>query len=353
MSDDALSSRLLRWHARHGRHDLPWQKQPTPYRVWVSEIMLQQTQVKTVIPYYEGFLTQFPTVGSLADAPLDRVLHLWTGLGYYARARNLHRAAQLIRDEHDGVFPTDFEAVCALPGIGRSTAGAILALSCNQRHPILDGNVKRVLTRYHALAGWPGESAVANQLWELAEHHTPARECNRYTQAIMDLGATVCTRRRPTCEQCPLREQCRAYARGEAETYPTPKARSKLPVRMTRMLLLSRTPGEVLLQRRPPAGIWGGLWSLPECDSAADVADWCRQRLGCEATDVENWAMLRHTFSHFHLDIQPTVARVRVVENAIMAPAETVWYRLHDPDALGLSAPVRSLLQRLAGRESG
>ncbi|KPK40682.1 MAG: A/G-specific adenine glycosylase [Gammaproteobacteria bacterium SG8_47] len=353
MSAAELSNKLLRWHAHYGRHDLPWQQEPTPYRVWVSEIMLQQTQVKTVIPYYERFMSRFPEVRALADASLDEVLHHWTGLGYYARARNLHRAAQNVRDEHRGIFPITFDALSKLPGIGRSTAGAILSLSCGQRHPILDGNVKRVLTRYHAIPGWPGERAVEKQLWELAERHTPARECGRYTQAIMDLGATVCTRRRPACDQCPLRGSCQAHASDNVEAYPTPRARSKLPVRSTRMLLLNRTAGEVLLQRRPPAGIWGGLWSLPECASDIDVRHWCRERLGCELAEREDWAPLRHTFSHFHLDIHPTVARVRVLDTAVMEPGKTVWYELHRPDALGLSAPVRALLERLATETSG
>ncbi|MGH8399678.1 MAG: A/G-specific adenine glycosylase, partial [Gammaproteobacteria bacterium] len=297
---DSFPARVLRWAEQHGRNQLPWQQQPTPYRVWVSEIMLQQTQVATVIPYYQRFMARFPELRSLADAPLDDVLHLWSGLGYYARARNLQRAAQRIRDEHEGKFPTEFEAVAALPGIGRSTAGAILALACDQRHPILDGNVRRVLARFHAVEGWPGEKSVEQQLWQLAEMHTPQREVAAYTQAIMDLGATLCTRTRPDCARCPVAEDCRAHQSHRETDFPAARPRKTLPVRRIRMLLLMQD-GRLLLQRRPPSGIWGGLWGFPELAPEQDIEAWCQQRFGAAPSAQHQLPLLRHTFSHFHL----------------------------------------------------
>ncbi|MDQ2694431.1 MAG: A/G-specific adenine glycosylase, partial [Pseudomonadota bacterium] len=289
MNGDDFSRRVLDWHDRHGRKNLPWQQAPTPYRVWVAEIMLQQTQVATVIPYYRRFLARFPDIAALADAPLDDVLHLWSGLGYYARARNLHRAAVILRDRHGGELPLDFAALRALPGIGRSTAGAILAQAAGRRHAILDGNVRRVLARYHAVAGWPGQAAVNDALWEYAEGHTPHDRLAAYTQAMMDLGALVCTRRRPACAACPLAGGCQAHAQGRETDYPETRPRRQLPVRATRMLLLCAATGEVLLERRPPSGVWGGLWSFPECPPAADVAGWCRETLGLEVGEIQPW----------------------------------------------------------------
>ncbi|HKK07136.1 MAG TPA: A/G-specific adenine glycosylase [Gammaproteobacteria bacterium] len=353
MSPAAFQRRLLAWFDRHGRHDLPWQRNPTPYRVWVSEIMLQQTQVKTVIPYYQRFMKRFRGVRALADAPLDEVLHLWTGLGYYARARNLHRAAQLVRDEHGGRFPRDIDALTTLPGIGRSTAGAILALSAGQRHAILDGNVKRVLTRFHAVDGWPGETAITRELWALSERFTPARRCADYTQAIMDLGATVCTRARPVCETCPVAAGCRAREQGNPEAYPTPKPRAALPVRETVMLVLEDPQGRVLLERRPPAGLWGGLWSLPECAPGTDVHAWCRERLGLAVGECGERPGLRHTFSHFHLDIRVLHARAESADSGVMEADGRVWYNTRRPDARGLSAPVKRLLDDLAAVPAG
>jgi len=344
----AFQRRLLAWFDRHGRHDLPWQRNPTPYRVWVSEIMLQQTQVKTVIPYYRRFMQRFRGVRALADAPVDEVMHLWTGLGYYARARNLHRAAQVIRDEHGGRFPRDIELLTSLPGVGRSTAGAILALSAGQHHAILDGNVKRVLTRFHAVEGWPGETAIARELWALSERFTPARRCADYTQAIMDLGATVCTRSRPACDACPVAAGCQGRAQGSPEAYPTPKPRASLPVRETVMLVLEDPKGRVLLERRPPVGLWGGLWSLPECAPGTDVRAWCRERLGLAVGECGERPGLRHTFSHFHLDIRVLHARAVCADLGVMEADGRVWYNTRRPDARGLSAPVKRLLDGLA-----
>lgn len=346
LNDNSFARRLLAWHKRHGRHDLPWQRDPTPYRVWVSEIMLQQTQVATVIPYYARFLQRFPSLKRLAAAPQDEVLHLWTGLGYYARARNLRKAAQRIVAEYGGRFPLTFEAVAELPGIGRSTAGAILALSTGQRHPILDGNVKRVLARHGAVAGWPGDKNVETKLWTLAEACTPKQRVAAYTQAIMDLGATLCTRSSPRCAECPVAEDCRAHAQGHESRYPAPRPRKELPVKRVRMLLL-RDGAVVLLQKRPPAGIWGGLWGFPEIAADADPRDWVRQHLGLRAAGVVHRPLLRHSFSHYHLDIEPVELALPKGAGRAADGAEERWYDLDAPPRLGLAAPVKRLLQAL------
>ncbi|MGE5624666.1 MAG: A/G-specific adenine glycosylase [Bacillota bacterium] len=342
-----FAGRLLAWARRHGRHDLPWQRRRTPYRVWVSEIMLQQTQVAAVVPYYRRFLERFPDVHALADAPLDEVLHLWTGLGYYARARNLQKAAQAVRDRHDGRFPRDFEAVAALPGIGRSTAGAILALSSGQRHPILDGNVKRVLARHGAVQGWPGEKKVEAKLWALAESLTPEQRVADYTQAIMDLGATVCTRSRPRCGECPVSADCRAHALGREARYPAARPKKTLPVKRTRMLLV-RQEDTVLLERRPPAGLWGGLWGFPEIAHDADPFAWCRARFGATPRVVRSWPRLRHSFSHFHLDIEPVELSLPAAA-AVQDAGDSRWQTVGALPRLGLAAPVKRLLDTLAG----
>src|SRR5579871_1095047 len=268
--NSSFATTLVAWHEERGRHDLPWQQDKTPYRVWVSEIMLQQTQVTTVIPYYQRFMERFPTVEKLAAAPIDDVLHLWTGLGYYARARNMHRAACRIRDEFGGEFPKTFDEVASLPGIGRSTAGAILAISRGERFPIMDGNVKRVLSRYFGVVGSTAEKSVVDKLWQLSDACTPEVHVDVYTQAIMDMGATVCTRSRPLCAYCPLSEGCFAKATGRQSELPTPRAaKSARRTRSVFMLVAMRDDGSVLLERRPESGIWGGLWCLPEFDSAS------------------------------------------------------------------------------------
>ena len=338
------SGELLAWFDRHGRHDLPWQRPRSLYRTWVSEIMLQQTQVNTVIPYFERFMAAFPDVHALANAPLDEVLHLWTGLGYYARGRNLHKAAQRIRDQHHGRFPETFEALLALPGIGRSTAGAILAQALDQRHPILDGNVKRVLTRYYAIEGWPGEKNVEKRLWELAEAATPRKRVADYTQAMMDLGATLCGRK-ANCTACPLTAGCLAYAQGNPGDYPTPRPRKTLPLRQTTLLILSNPDGHILLEQRPPTGIWGGLWSLPECPPDRDPRAWCRTELGLEVKRISSGKPFRHTFSHFQLEITPCHAQAIPHDGAVMEPRPQVWYNTRRPDARGLPAPVKALLE--------
>lgn len=343
-----FSTALLTWFDQHGRHDLPWQQSRTAYRVWISEIMLQQTQVTTVIPYFQRFMHAFPTLNHLAQAPIDAVLHLWSGLGYYARARNLHRAAQQIAQHHGGEFPRDFDAVTALPGIGRSTAGAILAQAFDQHVPILDGNVKRVLTRYHAIAGWPGQKTVENQLWEYAVRYTPAQRVADYTQAIMDLGATLCTRSAPRCVDCPVQVSCLAHNQSQVSAYPQRKPRKTLPVRHTRMLLLSHDQVHLLMQHRPPVGIWGGLWSFPECPAEQDLHHWCQSQLQITIESTKTLPILRHSFSHFHLDIEPVHAQVAGHAMGVMDSEQLIWYNTQQPDARGLPTPVQTLLTQWA-----
>jgi len=347
VTPDGFAAGLLDWYALNGRRDLPWQQEPTPYRVWVSEIMLQQTQVATVIPYYTRFMARFPEVGYLAAAEPDQVLHHWSGLGYYARARNLHAAARQVVAEYGGQFPEQPELLMALPGIGRSTAGAILALATGRRQPILDGNVKRVLARYHAVAGWPGQAAVQNTLWTLAERHTPHAQVAAYTQAIMDLGATLCTRTRPQCTRCPLQDGCTAQRTGRQADFPAKRPQRVQPVRAVRMLLLHRD-GELLLERRPPSGIWGGLWGFPEPAGQAPVEQWCREELGLSVSVQEQWPQLRHTFSHFHLDITPLLLLAQDTRGAIMETGRHAWYRPGAAMELGFAAPVEKLIRQFS-----
>jgi A/G-specific adenine glycosylase len=343
-----LTDALIEWHARRGRHDLPWQKDRTPYRVWVSEIMLQQTQVSTVIPYYERFVSRFPNVATLAAAPIDDVLHLWTGLGYYARGRNLHRAAVYIRDELGGEFPTSIDELLKLPGIGRSTAGAILALSCGESHPILDGNVKRVLARYFAVPGASTDRASIERLWQLAERCTPQAHVAVYTQAIMDLGATVCVRRKPLCALCPLCEWCLARKSGRQNEIPAPRRATRARrIRQVFMLVAVREDRTVLLERRPESGVWGGLWCLPEFDtlSAARVyADQSLRRLQGEPEALE---IMRHGFTHFDLVISPLLTRCSGPAS-VMDDSQSLWYNTLEPARIGLPAPIKTLLDRLA-----
>jgi len=344
---------VLSWFDQHGRKDLPWQLEPTPYRVWVSEIMLQQTQVRTVIPFYLRFMARLPTVEALAAASDDEVLHLWTGLGYYSRARNLHRTAAIIANEHGGRFPDDIGTLAGLPGIGRSTAGAIVAIAHQRPAPILDGNVKRVLARLHAVAGWPGESRVAGMLWELAERYVPGERARDYTQAMMDLGATVCTRARPACHRCPLQPACRAHASGETALYPGRKAARRLPVKRTQMLLIENQHGEVLLCKRPPTGIWGGLWAFPELTGDAAAIDFCRTQLRGDILQQTTWPGFRHSFSHYHLDIDPVYIRVTVEETGVRDADGRQWFSTRAPQPIGLSAPAVKLLRHLDDQRAG
>ena len=351
--DTGFSSQILDWYQRAGRKHLPWQEDPTPYRVWISEIMLQQTQVATVIPYFLRFMARFPGLDQLAEAPLDTVLHHWSGLGYYARARNLHQAAQQIRGRHDGIFPTEFEQVIALPGVGRSTAGAVLSLALGQRHAILDGNVKRVLARCFVVDGWPGRAEVQRRLWRLAENLTPLGRIAEYNQAMMDLGAGICTRSRPACSDCPLENRCQGLLQGDPTRYPLPKARKKIPEKAVRMLLIRNQDGELLLEQRPPSGIWGGLWSLPECPMDCRPEVWCREQLGINGRLLNEWRVRRHTFSHFHLDITPIEILIDNTVDCVMDGNARVWYNTVNPDLRGLAAPVLRMIDELKEQLKG
>ena len=345
-SEATVAAALIEWHAGQGRHDLPWQLNRTAYRVWVSEIMLQQTQVSTVVPYFERFMARFPDVRALADAPVDDVLHLWSGLGYYARARNLHRAAIRIRDEFGGAFPTSFEDVADLPGIGRSTAGAILTFARGQRHPILDGNVKRVLTRYFGVLGDPVDRSVVTHLWELSERCTPPEQVETYTQAIMDLGATVCTRHKPLCEYCPLAEGCFAKRMGRQQDLPPARRVRAKRSREVFMLVAMRKDGSVLLERRPDSGIWGGLWCLPEFDTASAASAYAEQTLRAADAEPQALGVVEHGFTHFNLVIRPLLMQC-AGQMRVMDSIPTVWYDTKHPARLGLPAPIRSLLEEL------
>lgn len=337
---------ILKWFAQSGRKDLPWQKSISAYRVWVSEIMLQQTQVKTVIPYFERFMQRFPDVVTLANSSEDEVLHHWTGLGYYARARNLHKAANIITRQYHGQFPTAFDDIVALPGIGRSTAGAICAIAYQQPYAILDGNVKRVLARYKTVAGWPGKTEVHDKLWQIAEHFTPKKNIADYTQAMMDLGAMVCTRSKPQCDACPLQQSCLAHAEQTQSLYPGKKPKKTLPVKSTIMLLIQNQNGELLLEKRPPSGIWGGLWIFPQCKTEQDIAQWCTLKQ-IKAKTHKNLPAFRHTFSHYHLDIQPILIQTNNVHQ-VMESGQLCWY--NQQKNIGLAAPVKKLLISLQAK---
>lgn len=338
-----FAHRVLAWYDVHGRHDLPWQQPASTYRVWISEIMLQQTQVTTVIPYFERFVARFADVSALAQADLDEVLSLWAGLGYYARARNLHRCAQVLERDHGGEFPHALEAVCALPGIGRSTAAAILSLSRNAPLAILDGNVKRVLARYHAVQGWPGQASVMRRLWQLSDAHTPSSRTGAYNQAMMDLGATLC-QRQPDCPRCPLQNGCQARAQGNPRDYPGRKPRRTKPTRETHVMIIEQA-NQVLLQRRPPSGIWGGLWSLPQCNDGEDMMMWAKQQLGIDIQLTEDqMTPIRHEFTHFTLTIKPL--RARCIGSHQLQDTECQWHGPERLAAAGLPAPIRTLLDR-------
>lgn len=344
LSPTVFQQHILAWFDRCGRKDLPWQQNKTPYRVWISETMLQQTQVATVIPYFQAFTERFPDVEALGEASVDDVLLLWSGLGYYSRARNLHKAAQRIARMPS--FPDTLEELLQLPGIGRSTAGAILSLAFHKSHPILDGNVKRVLCRFEGVAGWPGQAAVDKQLWALSSHYTPVDRVADYTQAMMDLGATVCTRNRPNCAACPLASDCVARLAQRISAYPEAKPRKVKPVKESVFLILSNGENRILLEKRPPAGIWGGLWSLPEFDSVDSALNWCSEKkIGMVCRQL--MPKRRHTFSHYHLDYQPLVVRTDALLDDTVGEADrSVWHKAEQIESLGLAAPVKLLLQQ-------
>ncbi len=338
-----FADRLIRWHQRHGRHDLPWQNTTDPYRVWLSEIMLQQTQVATAIPYYRRFLQSFPQLADLAAAPVEEVMALWSGLGYYARARNLHAAARAVMGDHRGVFPRDAAVIAQLPGIGRSTANSIATFCFGAHAPILDGNVRRVLCRAFGIEGFPGSGAVEKRLWALAEALMPARRGAIYNQAQMDLGAMVCTRAKPRCTVCPLDDGCVARAGGRTDELPTRKPHRAIPLRHATLLVL--LDGErVLLETRPPAGIWGGLLSLPELPADADAQQWAEQHFACRVDAVSPAPTVGHAFSHFRLNIAPLLLKVNP-DHAVMEPGRQ-WLRLTDIAKAALPAPIRRILKK-------
>jgi A/G-specific adenine glycosylase len=346
--DRAFAPRLVAWQRAHGRHDLPWQRTRDAYRIWLAEIMLQQTQVATVVPYYARFLAVFPDVQALAAAPVDRVLELWSGLGYYRRAHHLHATARLIVARHAGRFPRDAHDIAALPGIGRSTAAAIAAFAFGARAAILDGNVKRVLSRHRGIVASSPAASVEAQLWSVAESLLPARGIETYTQALMDLGATVCTRAAPRCGQCPVAADCVARRENRIATLPLPRPAKTRPARGVRMLVLERA-GKVLLEKRPAAGIWAGLWSLPEVDVDADVARRCKARYLATVTVGDELPPIEHGFTHFRLTIRPQRVAVRAWPARAEAPG-LAWRTRDDALAMALPAPVRRLL---AGTDPG
>jgi len=344
---DSFASRLLAWFDVHGRHGLPWQSPRSAYRVWLSEVMLQQTQVATVIPYFQRFTARFPDFAALAAADIDEVLGLWAGLGYYARGRNLHAAAKQIVSLHRGEMPDDIEAVQALPGVGRSTAAAILAQAYGSRHAILDGNVKRVLARHAAIPGWPGEPRVAAKLWAIAERLLPQTCLADYTQAIMDLGASLCSARQPACERCPVAGDCQAHRQQRTADFPSAKPAKARPLRRATLLLVENEQGAVLIERRPPTGIWGGLWSLPVAaeDESADTL--LRERHGIRIEPLETLPAFRHAFTHFELELTPLLcALIDTPPTAVHERSEQRWLTMHRDVLPGLPAPVLSFLIR-------
>ena len=341
-----FAKKIIEWQQRDGRHNLPWQDTRDAYRIWLSEIMLQQTQVATVVPYYERFLQRFPDVSALAKAPEDDVMRLWAGLGYYARARNLHRAAREVCELHGGSFPKEFTAIHALPGIGRSTAAAISAFAFGQRRAILDGNVKRVFARHFGVEGDVKARAIEDQLWAMAERELPRTGIERYSQGLMDLGAVVCTRARPACLLCPVRKTCVAYVEGRTEALPGRRPKREMPHRQTRMLLVVRH-GEVLLEKRPPAGIWGGLWCLPELPVEADIFDILHKRYGLKGRSVRELDRVEHGFTHYSLSIFPQEIAVTQTAARAMEPG-LMWINLADADGAAIPAPVKRILQARA-----
>ncbi len=339
-----FATRLIAWQRRHGRHDLPWQNTRDPYRVWLSEIMLQQTQVATVIPYYERFLARFPTLASLANAPAEEVMSLWSGLGYYARARNLHTSAQLVVTQHEGSFPHDPATIARLPGIGRSTANALAVFCFGARAPILDGNVKRVLCRFLGIEGFPGAPAIESRLWQYGTDLLPARNVATYIQAQMDLGATLCTRSKPRCDACPLADLCVAHRSGRTAELPTPRPKRVMPEKEVTLLLL-RDGKRIAFEQRPPAGIWGGLLSLPELPDAAEVHSHCERLLGVRLGAVRPAPTFTHGFTHFRLRIRPLVCAVAA--HVGVAEAGLRWIGQDELAQAPLPAPVRKLLSAI------
>lgn len=356
----SFAERVLAWFDEYGRKNLPWQQAITPYRVWISEIMLQQTQVATVIPYYQRFIQKFPDCLTLADAIQDEVLKYWSGLGYYSRARNLHKAAQMIRDNWAGEFPSNMNDVVQLPGIGRSTAAAILSIAFHQREAILDGNVKRVLARYHTVEGWTGKSDVQKQLWHLAEDALPLHEQLKvkeriadYTQAMMDIGATICVRSKPKCQLCPLNKDCQALALGVTHVFPHPKPKKRLPEKSCLMLVLQNEAQAILLEKRPTIGVWGGLWAFPQFEDQQQMEHWLEQRYP-NAASASELIRIKHTFSHYHLHIQAIMMKVSTnaaSSTRIMEADNCLWYNVHQEFNGGLPQPIDQILNQIRNQQ--
>ncbi|MFC3031072.1 A/G-specific adenine glycosylase [Pseudoalteromonas fenneropenaei] len=339
-----FSDQVVDWYQEFGRKTLPWQLDKTPYKVWVSEVMLQQTQVVTVIPYFERFMASFPTVIDLANAHEDDVLHHWTGLGYYARARNLHKTAKIIRDDYNGIFPTTLEQVMALPGIGRSTAGAVLSLALGQHHPILDGNVKRVLARFFLVEGWYGVKKVERRLWALSDAVTPKGQVGAFNQAMMDLGASHCSRSKPNCQLCPLQSQCAAHLQNLTARFPNPKPKKDKPKKAAFHLIL-RADNQLLMEKRPSSGIWGGLFGFFEFTSHNALETFLAQQ-GIKAK-LEELPAFTHIFTHFELTITPIVAQLSEVPD-VVHEQQLLWFDLHQPPAVGLATPTKKLVKLMA-----
>ena len=342
----AFGDQVLVWFDQHGRKNLPWQFDRDPYRIWVSEIMLQQTRVDTVIPYYEKFTQRFSNVQILAVAEIDEVLHYWTGLGYYARARNMHKAARTLCKQYQGRFPENMDAMTALPGVGRSTAAAILALGFGQRQAILDGNVKRVLARYFAVEGWSGGAKVEKQLWACAESLLPERRMADYTQAMMDLGATLCTRARPACMLCPVQGNCIAFRKSRQYELPAPRPSRDLPQRNVHVALVRNKEDAVWLEKRPPTGIWGGLYSFPEFVDEADLQKWLVKTCNMDNLVVRALPVITHTFTHFRLHMHPTMVQADNNPIGVMEDDAGVWYKAIG-EKIGLAASISKALQQV------
>ena len=345
---DTFSIKLLQWFDLFGRKDLPWQKNPSAYSVWVSEIMLQQTQVSTVIPYYNRFMETFPNLEILTQANEDLVLHHWSGLGYYARARNLYKTAKIIKNNFQGIFPNTLESLESLPGIGRSTAGAICAIAYKKNESILDGNVKRVFARHEAIDGWSGHSRTMKLLWKVAKNYTPTVRIADYTQAIMDLGATLCTRSKPKCYKCPVSYNCRSFIAGNPENYPKKKPNKTIPSKSVYFLIIVNSDGKFLMKKRPISKLWGGLWAFPECDDIKEISNSCDE----VGQSSKTWTILpsnRHSFSHYHLDYTPVMIELST-ESKELNRKDILWYDFNKPQEIGMPKPVIDILVKIKKR---
>jgi A/G-specific adenine glycosylase len=326
-----FAKKMLRFYDEHGRKDLPWQKNKTGYSVWVSEIMLQQTQVKTVIPYYLKFIQRFPTIEHLAEADIDHVLHHWAGLGYYSRARNLHACAKQVVSEHQGEFPQTLEGIVRLPGIGESTGGAVLSLAYDKPEAILDGNVKRVLARVFLVEGWYGKSSVMKELWQLSRDYTPLNRTDDFNQAMMDLGAGLCSRSNPSCDECPLAKHCQASIHDKTAEFPHRKPKKRIPTKQATMLLITNHQQQIQLVKRPPVGIWGGLWSLPESQHPNTELVFDR---------------FKHTFSHYHLEVEVIQAAAGEIAELIEENCHLAWHNVDQLEKIALPTPIKKFLAR-------